>query len=249
MSREHRLTCRAWHGLLVTVCASFLLTVEGSAGQSQGAGPASIKTVTTRGELRDLSSWQQTTVTIVTGERGGTPAKDDRVPAWTVIYRAPTPPGMFQLALVQDPRTRLSYVIRGNQTFYVSESSDLLACQLATFYLIAVHSYFRSEHADSRQVVIDRFVSTVIDDRLSQLDHRLWRIDLRQGVPFEFFTAGSLGGAQPGTPTVTSVVMDGAALQLEVMSAGGKYKGTFWIDLNAQQLLRSSVDGKVVYTK
>jgi len=70
------------------------------------------------------------------------------------------------------------------------------------------------------------------------------KVELRRAAPFPFFTAGSTGSPQPGKQTITALDLTDGVLRLDLLSEGGKYKATFWIDLKAGLLLRSVVDGK-----
>ena len=56
----------------------------------------------------------------------------------------------------------------------------------------------------------------------------------------------SNGSSQPGFPTVTGIDISGQVLRLDLLSSGGRYKGTFWIDLNANKLVKTVIDGKRV---
>jgi hypothetical protein len=82
------------------------------------------------------------------------------------------------------------------------------------------------------------------EEKLVQADQKFSHISLVNGAPFEFFTANSLGGSQPGFPTITSAVLNDGMLQIDLTSSGGVYKGRFWIDLHARKLIRSVVNGQ-----
>ena len=127
----------------------------------------------------------------------------------------------------------------------MSQASDLLAFTVDGGFFYSSQSYFKANTTPGDpDVTIGRFVSEVDDETLSNKFQNSSRIDIRRAAPFPLFTAGSSGSSQPGKLTTTAIHLTDGVLRLDLLSDGGRYKGTFWIDLKAERLLRSVVDGK-----
>jgi hypothetical protein len=60
----------------------------------------------------------------------------------------------------------------------------------------------------------------------------------------DFFTAHSEGGSQPGTPSIRAIDFTDGILRLDMVSEGGKFTGSFWMDFKAKKVIRSVVDGQ-----
>ena len=90
-------------------------------------------------------------------------------------------------------------------------------------------------------VTIARFVAEVDDEALAEKIRRRSSIDLRHAAPFRFFARDASGA---GDLITTAIHWNDGVLRLDLLSDGGKYQGTFWIDLKANRLLRSVIDGK-----
>lgn len=69
-------------------------------------------------------------------------------------------------------------------------------------------------------------------------------IDLSHAAPFVFFTAGSLGGSQPGQAKITGIETIDKTLRLDLLSDGDVFNGTFWIDIENKKVVKSIVDGQ-----
>jgi hypothetical protein len=108
-------------------------------------------------------------------------------------------------------------------------------------------SIFRSPvTAEGTEGAIAPFLERFSDKQLMEVRDSHLRIGLGSGVPFEFWTMNSGGGSQPGFPTVTGIDISGKLLRLDLLSSGGRYKGTFWIDLKSNKLVKTIIDGKLV---
>lgn len=168
---------------------------------------------------------------------------------WTggLQYRTSRQQSFYLLALT-DPETNYSYVMRGGQTFYLRYESDILGCAVGAGGFTWIKSHLKMPPAQNGVArAVERFAAEVDDNALVQMESHYTRVDLKQGLRFPLFTAKSMGGSQPAIPTVKALESTGSLLTLHLVSDGGKYQGTFSIDLNAGKLIRSSVDGAEVY--
>ena len=52
-----------------------------------------------------------------------------------------------------------------------------------------------------------------------------------------------MGGSQPGKPAIKAFDLTDSILRLDLVSEGGKFTGSFWIDLKAKKTIKSVVDG------
>jgi hypothetical protein len=205
------------------------------------------KDITNRADMKSPEVWESFTAKLVGSHSAESKTRVLDVKATTVFYRPSGGQVGVQVAIVRDPETGFAYFVRGRQTMYVFFHSDVLACLLDSGSFSWTKSYLRVQIAPNReQQAVDRFLAEVSDEKLLQVDRSVSRVDLRSSAPFEFFTAGSAGGSQPGIPAVVSVDLAAEVLVIDTMSSGSKHRGKFWIDLAAKRVVRSVIDGKEV---
>jgi Leucine Rich repeat len=206
------------------------------------------KTITNHTDLASPQSWTATTAQLLSLTPTGESTGAESVPAKTVDYQ-PRSGQPILLSLISDPRTKSSYIVRGEKPFYLTDPSDMLAGMLGSSELILTRSFFKvSTPPDGDAGVIRRFAAEIDDQKLQRENapSRDIRIGLAQNVPFQFWTADSGPSSQPGLPTITAVNTNSGLLRLDLLSPLGKYKGTFWIDIPAAKVVRTVIDGKEV---
>jgi hypothetical protein len=93
------------------------------------------------------------------------------------------------------------------------------------------------------EAAIARFAAQFDDAKLAQANKNPDGVILAHAAPPAFFTAGSAGGSQPGKPTIKAFDLSDSILRLDLVSEGGKFTGSFWIDLKEKKTIKSVVDG------
>jgi hypothetical protein len=68
-------------------------------------------------------------------------------------------------------------------------------------------------------------------------------IDLETSVPSKFFSSRYAPSA-PAEATITGINLVDEILHLDLLSDGGKFKASLWIDLKAKKVIKSVVDGQ-----
>ena len=200
-------------------------------------------------QLADFTKvWDERIVDLVVSSTSGAGTTVEKVGSKAAIYIPSGKTAEFQLAVISEPRSGNSYIVRGYQTFYVVHNGDMLAVLVGSGKVSWLGSYFKlSTHSDD-VAVISRFVSQTNDEALFRSDQRRVWVSLRPGVPDQFFLAGSLlESSQIAIPSISAIDLANGVLRLDLVSDRAKYKGTFWIDLDAGTLLRSVLDGREVF--
>ncbi len=144
--------------------------------------------------------------------------------------------------VVYEPHSKTTYITRAGEELYVLYKHDLLAMMLSGGIVMYGESYYHSQ-GDSLDIAVSEFARTLDDKRIGTLELDRFRVDLRHAAPFPFFTAKSAGGSQAGRPTVENVELSGQVLRLDLTSEGGRYRGSFFVNLETQALVRSVIDG------
>ena len=76
-----------------------------------------------------------------------------------------------------------------------------------------------------------------------ELQKKSSAVFLRDAAPLYFFEA-TPGSSQPGDATISAIDVTDGILRLDLLSPGGEFKGSFWVDLSARKLVRAIVDGQ-----
>jgi hypothetical protein len=195
-------------------------------------------------DLRKPESWQDFSADLIIPGTAHAPTRIEKITGKVAWYQTSAAPTDIFLGVISDPHTHFTYFTRAG-VFYISDKSEMLACIFGPSSLGWGKSYFKiPTPPDKEQGAIQRFAAEMDEEKLLQADSKFTHISLVNGAPFEFFTANSAGGSQSAAPTITAAELTDGMLQLDLTSSGGVYHGHFWIDLNAQKLIRSVVDGK-----
>ena len=231
--------------MMVLLAPAFLL------GQRTGNNVQDLKLMKPKiiRQLADFTRvWDEGIVDLVVPDVSDAGTTVEKVAAKAALYIPSGKTEEFQLAVISERRSGQSYVVRGYQTFYVMHKTDMLAVLVGAGKVSWIGSYFRLPTSSDEVVLISRFVSQTNDEALSRSDQRRVWVSLRPGVPDEFFLAGStLETSKVAFPTVGAIGLANGVLRLDLVSDRAKYKGTFWIDLDAGTLLRSVLDGREVF--
>lgn len=200
-------------------------------------------------KLKMTNIWQDVAVDlIVPGSTSTLSAKkttSQKIYGKRTEYRGVAFPRGHSLAAISDPNTKKTYIIRGDQDFYISDKSGMIGCRQLMGTFIWIKSYFEIPTASGKEeAAISQFVSEFDDEKLSQEDNKFFRVLLMNAAPVAFFTAGSRGGSQPGTQTIKAIDVTDGILRLDLLSEGGKFTGSFWIDLKKQKIIKSIIDGQ-----
>jgi hypothetical protein len=226
--------------LIMWCCALATLRVEGIV-----MTPQLPQTITSRSNLVRAASWQEQSINLVTPglREGDTTTKS--VAAKVVYYRSPI--GGVVLSLFSDPRTKYTYVVLGGQSFYISGETDAVACTIAGGSVTVTGSIFRAQDVSgASDEVLNQFVATTSDAAMMAAKDSV-SINVSSGVPIPFWSAHGGRDSQIGLPTIVSIDVFDGLLRADVLGGGATYKGTFWVDLNAQKPVRTVVDGKQVF--
>ena len=203
------------------------------------------KRATDHSTLRLPESWSAGTARLIVAaaETGGATRSAD-VDIKSVYYTGRSV-GIF-LGLIPDPNTGRTYVVRGGQSFYVSNAGGLFSCMVSSGSVILTRSVFDERSTVNERELLGRFVSAVDHARLVEWSKGT-AIDLKVGVPFSFWTAHGGFDSQPGSPSIIGVEIARGHMQLDLRSEDGRHQGSFWIALADSKLLRSVIDGKEVF--
>jgi hypothetical protein len=228
--------------VLATASVACLFAQEGSSPMSVG----SPKVVVERDALALQTNWLDESVELVIPAASGE-TRRVRAPARTVIFRVPG--GEFPMSFVEDPSGKAAYIVRGQQSFYVLLGDRLLSCRLDSGPFRVTPSVQRVDGSAAQATRLATDVLRSITDAklLESLGPRAGKtIDLRgaNAAPPFFFTVGSTLSSQGAVPTIKSMEIAGTVLKLDLESPGGRYQGTFWIDVNDVVLLRANVQGQ-----
>lgn len=164
---------------------------------------------------------------------------------------------IHSFVIIHDPHTEKSYVFSSSNTnyFYISYKSGMVVCDLVgTGGQLSWHeSYFEISESENIDVVATRFASVIENkEKLIQLARQLPKVFLSRVANPLFFTENSNGGASV-RPTIQSIDLTNGILRLDLLSNGGIFAGSFWIDLQAKKVVKSVVkdlkSGEQVYPK
>jgi hypothetical protein len=170
----------------------------------------------------------------------------EKISAKAVIYQRAT--GPLFLAIVPNRHTGYVHLVRWAQTMFLADGEELWGCQITPGDVFLARSYARRPMPATLDLAITGFVPDFDVDKLSQADAKRATISLEPGVPHEFFLMGSNpNSSTTGRLSIASVEFVARILQLNLVSDGGKFNGSFWIDLDSQKLLRTVLDGKEVF--
>jgi hypothetical protein len=138
--------------------------------------------------------------------------------------------------------------------FYFSSEHGLSVCYYIRGEVMWFHSYFDVSDSTPPEEIAKRMASEFRSDSKAVLDiegSKAARVDLGPNANEVFFTPGSRGGNGSGHVKVVGIELAGSDLQLDLLSDGGKYRGSFWIDMKAKRVRKSLVvsvaDGKRVF--
>ena len=232
--------------------ATLLLAVLSCGGHVvecfQEQKPMSARIVTQLSDLAGKQAWKDVSIDLVMPSKAGAPTKVEKVSAMALTYqRTPLTQG-FDLAIIPNRYSGLVHLVRGYQTFYIADGDELWACSVSPGQVILSRSYSRVRIPSSPELAIASFVPEFGEEKLRQADEKHALVSLRPGVPARFFRLGSDPDySVPGRLTVAAIDFADRTLRLDLVSDGKVYKGTFWIDLDAQKLMRSVLDGKEVF--
>jgi|ERR1700722_3891982 len=193
--------------------------------------------------MKTITTWKNGEAKLVVSGLSDLPSLRSKVELIKIKY---TQYGSrFPLAVLPDPYTRYNYIVSRCQSFYITYNKDVVGCLLAGGELICKPSYFKMPLSNGDiDKTIAEFVSDFDENKLTESESKMFRVPLSLGAPFPFFTANSLGGSQPGTPTIKAIDLKDYILRLDLLSSGNKFNGSFWIDLKARKLIKSVVDGQ-----
>ena len=153
----------------------------------------------------------------------------------------------FLFAAIHDPYTKMIYIVPSSPEtnyFYISDKSGMIWCGLLEGggFVCSKSPFEMPESAGGINVEIGRFESEYDDLKLEEgKDANMFRIGLRTAVPALFFTTHS-GSSQPARGTIQAIDMADGILHLNILSDGGKYVASLWIDLKAKKVIKSIVN-------
>jgi hypothetical protein len=146
---------------------------------------------------------------------------------------------------VHDPATKVNQIV-SEAAFYVSRDSGIIAFILTPGGGLEWRgSYYEmSESAGNLDAAIAQFRNEKFDEVMSkELQKKSSAVFLRDAAPLYFFEA-TPGSSQPGDATISAIDVTDGILRLDLLSPGGEFKGSFWVDLSARKLVRAIVDGQ-----
>lgn len=221
--------------------AMALLVAGASVLEALGQGGAPPKEIASRSDLVQRGLWQRNEVNVFAG--GNQVSPRSRVEAIATLY-APRSLGRRDvlLAVIADPYSGRSYLVHGYQAFYLSTKNDLLAFLVDSHFLRWTGSFANtSGNPRSDPSVLPRLLDQVDDPRLLARTLYESSVNLLPHASRAFFSGGSRGDSSVGIPTATAAALNGDRLRLELLSDGGKFRGSFLIDLTAKTVMKGSV--------
>jgi hypothetical protein len=168
----------------------------------------------------------------------------NNVSAREIIYRPTEGSEMYSLAAIYDSHSKKTFIVPSLFDFYISNGSGMLACKLSLGDLVWCKNYFEViKSTGDLDAAIAQFASSSDENVLRQKLNKIYRVSLRNAAPPLFFTTNS-GTSQPTTGTIKTISMTDDTLRLDMISEGGKFTGSFWIDLKAGKIIKSVIDGQ-----
>jgi hypothetical protein len=206
--------------------------------------PAAPKLIKAWNELATMSLWEDVRVDLIVPGSAGQAGKTQKISAKVVSFQPPGAGSSFYLALIDDPNTQETYIIRGVQTFYVSDKVGLTGYFIRPGGVRWDRSYVRVPTSNASNAV-QQFVTTFNTDKLAEAvgPARESRISLGSAAPSWFFQNGR-GSSQPAELDVASVEVVDQLMRLELRNVTSKMAATIWIDRREHKLVRSVVDGR-----
>jgi len=228
--------------LAAGMCGLASLSMNGATPMRQAA---QIKTVVDRGALADPRSWTDGVVKLLIPGTASTLARVQTVKVRNVNFSSRTVG--LGLALLVEPTTKVAYVIRSEQSFYVSRPLGVVSCIVAGGSVSVRDSVFRmSTTSRGEAEVLASFVASTTDEQLLTFFSQSADIDIRPGIPNAFWTVHGGLDSQPGLPRIDAMGLNGDVLRLDLVG-GGKQKVTVWVDLAAKRATRTLLNGKEVF--
>ncbi len=167
------------------------------------------------------------------------------VSAQEVTYKTQgTPMKSYVFYAMRNP-VALTNVIVPPADFYIAASSDMIAVS-SLFGSISLSKSYSAvpESTGDIKKTIGQFSDLLDDKTIESKTNNKASVSLKAAANYEFFTANSAGGSQLASATISGFDVTDDVLRLDLLSPGGKFKGSFWIDLKASKVLRSMIDGQ-----
>lgn len=217
-------------------------TIAAVAAQPQTVGNLP-NAILSRGQLANIDAWTDSTAVLLVPPDAGSGSRRTTTVSKRVLYRRSSPLELLALTILADPRTGYTYVASPT-SFYVANDSELLAVTVGVGVTIQ-HSYF-AVRATSKEwpAVVSSFASSLGDNMPVATIHAV----PMTGLPRNFFIRDSREDSSQGAPaSLEEAELIGTIMRLRLLSSGGRFDATLWIDLDTILLNRAVVDGTEVF--
>ncbi len=201
--------------------------------------------ITDRALLAEPARWSDAPVQLLIVPKFGGDSSVDYAVAKTAVYASRT--ASATLSRIQSPLDNLTYVVAGNQSFYIADPSGIVSCIVGMGDVAIRRSVVDTRGNAGEAKLLEKLVSEVSDAALLRWWREPTRVDLRRGVPPQFWTARGGLDQQGAIPKIDFVGIEGGILRLALGGAGGRIQGSFLIDLASWQLLKTVIDDRTVF--
>jgi hypothetical protein len=190
----------------------------------------------------------------VDGSSNSTTSKFKLFPAREVFYKK-RPEGLTDsFVVLQDPHTKKKLVFPSADPtiVYVYNGSELLACYLGAGGIFTwFPANFEISGSMTTEAATRRFALEFGDDqKIGQFYKDASKVSLRDSANRTFFQS-TKNPSMPGTTSIESIEVKHGILKLDLLSEGGKFAGSFWINIKSKTVERSLVksvsDNKQVF--
>lgn len=211
------------------------------------------RTLTERGDVERIANWTDNTVTLVISAVQGQEKKPVNVRAKTARYRIAR--REVALTMVPDTRGDYTYLVPGDQSFYVDMGDEILACRFFSGPFRTTTSLSKSKgSAVDSDTSVRQLLSTMNDEQLIEkagagIPGTV--IDLRSyGLPSFFFAKDSGLDAHAGRyVTIRDLEVSDSVLRMRMASHRAMLSAIVWIDLRASRLVRTFLEGRQVFPR
>jgi hypothetical protein len=199
-------------------------------------------------QIRIIGSPIKVTVELVTPDKTSTVTAKlitcDFVPRPKIGFAADISP--FAMLEIHDPSTGKICFVDADDSFYMADSSGLRGFTVGPGVLLWSGSCREMSGATGDNFALAQFERNFSVEKFNQEwdGRRTNRIGLHQATPrFYFSDAPAPGGATP-MPTVEAVGLTNGILRLDICNPSTKVPASFWIDLKAERITKSVVNGE-----
>lgn len=219
------------------VCSDWLRVGERIAQESETENKKPIRTAKSLTELSRLYFWADDSTKLVVSSSEDAAVTVENTVEKIAFYQSER--GFALLGLLLEPHSKSVFLVRGGQSFYISRNGEMIGCMVgAGIITLTKNMGVVPGVAKIDDSVVTKLVNALGEQKLLSAYREGRIIDLKSGVPFQFWTRNSSESSQPGQLGIDGISLEGDVLKLDLASELDKYHGSFWIDLKTGTLIK-----------